>query len=387
MQNIVEIFNNKVCYDNGLEVYQKELDGYYIDYISGESNTLVITFEPVMADNILLNSKREAWGLNFLYKEGFSVLGVKSKKLDWFRGKELHTFFRSEVISSFFSSFEKVVFYGGSMGGFGCLTFSDACPGAIVIAMGPQSTLSNALVSWEKRFPLALEQDWSGDFIDGKVGASKAKKVYAIYDPYVLPDRKHIERLDPHNLIKLPLHFMGHRIPAALLRMGVLKQVVLQAINEELDTKNFKEISKYKRLLPQYYTALTRQSKSTKVKSFAIEKALMLSAKTLRDRYYVEALDELLKLSITTNNHTDAIVTANLLEFSPQIPRNVAIFIRICEYYLSTGDLKKARLFLNTLEPEHILRVSNKQKKNILSIARQCGSKLTVRIKEAQRDQ
>ncbi len=386
MENRIEIFHNKICYDNGLEVFQKELDGYYLDYITGQNNTLVITFEPVMDYNILLNSGREAWGLNFLYNEGFSVLGVKSKQLDWFRGKDLHEFFRSETVSLFFSSFEKVVFYGGSMGGYGSLAFSDACPGAIVIAMAPQSTLSEELVPWEKSFLLGRKQNWSGDFIDGKIGALKAKKVYAIYDPFVSGDRKHIERLDSKNLIKLPLPFMGHRIPAALLRMGVLKQVVLQAINEELDVKSFKELSKARRLVPQYYTALSRKSNNIKVKSFVIEEALKLSAKSLRDRFYVEALDELLKLSYITNNIKVGIITANLLEFSPQIPRNVAIFIRVGQYYLSTDDLKKARLFLNTLDPELILRVSEKQQKDILSIARQCGSKLTSRVRETQRD-
>ena len=378
------LFPRVITYDSGLEVFQCEIDGYYLDFIQGDNKKLIVTFEPVMADDILLQPSREAWGLSFLYKEGFSVLGVKSKSLDWFRGKELHKYFRDILPQNLFNKFEKIVFYGGSMGGYGCLAFADSYPGSIVISMAPQSTLSKQLVPWEKRFKKGQEQDWSGDFIDGKIGAYKASKVYEFYDPFTTGDKAHIDRLEQKNVVRLSLPFMGHRIPAALLRMGILKEVVLQAINGELTKETFKRLSVTRRNLPGYYTSMARRSNSLDLKKFCVEKALLCSAKSLRDRLFIEALDEQLKLCIHTMNITNGIIVANLLEFAPQLPRNVAIFSRVAKFYVLINDLRKARLFLNSLEPQIVINTSVKVQKEILKFARDSGSKLVVRVKEFQ---
>src|SRR4051812_10574621 len=103
------IFSNKKSYESGIEFFSMDTDGYFIDYVPGERNELIITFENADSPKRpRLDSMREPWGLTFLYGKGYSVLGIKPKKVDWYRGHDLHAFFRSHSFNVFLSSFKSI---------------------------------------------------------------------------------------------------------------------------------------------------------------------------------------------------------------------------------------------------------------------------------------
>jgi hypothetical protein len=121
------MFASSRKYANGETFVAHDLPHYFIDYIAGPLNQLVITFENAdQPSRPRLDALREPWGAAALTRKGYSVLGIKPKAADWYRHPDLHEFFRSTALQTFLRSFKKIYLYGSSMGGYGALTFAGA---------------------------------------------------------------------------------------------------------------------------------------------------------------------------------------------------------------------------------------------------------------------
>lgn len=250
------MFSEELRYLNGISYYQVETPNYFVDYIPGDLNQLVITFENAdKPDEPRPDGRRLPWGGEFLNKKGYCVLGVKPKKVDWYREACLHAFFRSQDFKAFVSSFSKVFFYGSSMGGFAALVFSDSVPGSIVIAFNPQTTLIPELTQWERRYPQGTKQSWDGDFNDAKQFALKAKTVYVAYDPFCKEDNLHIRRIaqDMDNMIELKMPFVGHIMLVWMRQSGILDDFLSGAFSESLTGYSCSVLARSRRNISRYY--------------------------------------------------------------------------------------------------------------------------------------
>lgn len=271
------MFIHKKVYASGLNFFAIETDNYFIDYVPGALNQLVITFENAdQPKRPRLDGTREPWGLNFLNRKGYSVLGIKPKIVDWYRGPDLHAFFRSYSFSVFISSFKKVILYGSSMGGFAALTFAEACPDATVVSFNPQSTLNSDLAPWETRYPEGRAQDWTGDFVDARRGAAHAKTVYVAYDPLFDLDRKHVDRLIETNLVRLKMPLVGHVIMGWMGEAGILSNFIDEAFAGTLTEKRCQQLARERRKSKRYYIGLGLRTRSTSV-AYACARKLILS--------------------------------------------------------------------------------------------------------------
>ncbi|TPV55121.1 hypothetical protein FJ444_17845 [Aestuariibacter sp. GS-14] len=250
------MFERDLTYPNGIRFRQIETQHYFIDYVPGDLNKLVITFENADKPDIPRpDGLRYAWGSLYLNKKGYCVLGIKPKVVDWYRGKCLHQFFRSSDFKAFASSFNKVFFYGSSMGGFAAMVFSDAVPNSTVIAFNPQTTLIPELTEWDKRYPQGTSQDWNGDFNDARRYARNAKRIYVAYDPFCVEDNKHISRIvnDVNNLIPLKMPFVGHVIMMWLQRADILEDFLEGAFSEQLTPHDCNVIARKRKNIARYY--------------------------------------------------------------------------------------------------------------------------------------
>ncbi|THH39017.1 hypothetical protein E4Z66_05525 [Aliishimia ponticola] len=168
------------------------------------------------------------WGYDAIRAAGHSHLGVMmARRNDWFRHRDLALFFDDLSARGFFAGFDRVVFYGASMGGFGALSFSAACPGADVFVFAPQTSLDPGRVPFETRYRKGYARgDWQGgSYTDGAVSAKDAGRVTVIADPQLAVDAAHVGRLPADRLIWLRARNFGHN-PARLLKhMGILGQV------------------------------------------------------------------------------------------------------------------------------------------------------------------
>ena len=251
------MFDQEYVYPGtGVTCRRHALDQYDIDLIEGDK-TAFFTFFAADIDS----RKRLPWGASFLRAQGHTIIGIKGQGQDWFRGAELHRFLRSEEFRGFLAGFDQVVFYGASKGGYGALAFSDLVDNPIVISISPQSTLDPRLVPWERRFRVGQDQDWDGDFRDS-VDSLKPGGDYNVFlDPYDEGDRKHLERLEnvPNvniNVFKLP--FGKHDVPGAMVKSGMLKDVVLGCRDRALTPQKFAKLARARKTQLWYLTSVAQ---------------------------------------------------------------------------------------------------------------------------------
>lgn len=208
--------------------------------------TLCVTFDNL---DIALDNRedRRPWGFKFIADQGWSMLGVMAGGWTWYRDPWVAAEFDRLAAEGFFARFERVIFYGASMGGYGALAFSAAAPGADVVAFSPQTVLDRKLVPWETRYRVVWDADWSGPYGDAARCTAAARAVNVFYDPWSALDAAHVARLSGDNLRLYPCPFMGHRLGSMLQQMGLLQPLVLRAIAGDLTAPEFRRLLRARR--------------------------------------------------------------------------------------------------------------------------------------------
>ncbi|MBW6507464.1 MAG: hypothetical protein K0B00_12025 [Rhodobacteraceae bacterium] len=221
--------------------------------------TLVVTFDNL---DIAMNKREERrpWGFQFIEKQGWSMLGVMAGGWTWYRDPWVASEFDRLAAEGFFAQFERVVFYGASMGGYAACAFSAACPGADVVAISPQSSLSRALVPWESRYKVAWDSDWSGPYGDAAEASKLARRVSILFDPYEPLDAGHAARFTAPNAVKLRAPLLGHRLGSSLNQMGILNPIILAALNGSLTEADFYQRLRARRDFARYQRELFKRA-------------------------------------------------------------------------------------------------------------------------------
>lgn len=173
-----------------------------------DTRSLVITFENAGATNHD-DPFRLGWGAKRFRTSKTSHICIKPKAADWYQHPDLAQAFTTLRDTGFFAQFRHRLTYGGSMGGFAALAYADLVQATTVLALNPQSTLAPDLAGWDKRFPQARAQDWSGPYKDAAGLARTPTLVLVAYDPFTPLDAKHIARLDQPALTLLRAPFWG----------------------------------------------------------------------------------------------------------------------------------------------------------------------------------
>ena len=221
--------------------------------------TLVVTFDNL---DIAMGKRadRRPWGYAFVEKQGWSMLGVMANGWTWYRDPWVWDEFDRLTTEGFFAGFDRVAFYGASMGGYAACAFAAACPGCEVVAISPQSTLDKGLVPWETRYKTAWGFDFSGRYGDAAETSDQASRVSIIYDPYEPLDRAHAERFTAPNVTHLRAPLLGHRLGSSLGQMGILSPVVLAALEGRLDAVAFYRSLRARHLFPRYQRELFQRA-------------------------------------------------------------------------------------------------------------------------------
>lgn len=234
----------------GKDGFFRENPRHSFTYIKRDK-ILCVTFDNL---DIAMNKRedRRPWGYKFIEDQNWSMLSVMANGWTWYRDQWVFDQFDQLKDSGFFEQFDKVIFYGASMGGYGALVFSSACPGADVVAFSPQTVLDKSIVPWETRYRVAWKLDYSGPYGDAKNTTSTAKRVSVFYDPYSKLDVKHIARLSGENIALFRAPFFGHRLGTMFLKMGILHQVVLSAMDGTLTPEELHILLRKRHQLRRY---------------------------------------------------------------------------------------------------------------------------------------
>ena len=221
--------------------------------------TLIVTFDNL---DIAMGKRddRRPWGFAFIEKQGWSMLGVMANGWTWYRDPWVIEEFERLAAEDFFNRFERVVFYGASMGGYAAAAFSRACPGADVVAISPQSTLDKRLVPWETRYKVAWSRDFSGPYGDAAEASRTAGRVMIFHDPLEPLDHSHAERFTGANVQHLRTPLLGHRLGSSLSQMGLLSPVILEALSGDLVPVRFYQRLRARHEFPRYQKELFQRA-------------------------------------------------------------------------------------------------------------------------------
>ncbi len=239
--------------------YRAGTAGHSFLYIPRSKKTLVVTFDNL---DIAMNKRedRRPWGFSFIEKQGWSMLGVLAGGWTWYREPWVAQEFDRLAAEGFFAQFERVVFYGASMGGYAAAAFSAACPGADVVVISPQSTLDKTIVPWESRYKVAWDRDFSGKYGDAAQAIAPARRVSILYDPYEPLDSGHVARFTGANVVKLRTPLLGHRLGSSLHQMGILTPIILGALDGTLTEASFYQRLRARRDFPRYQRELFKRA-------------------------------------------------------------------------------------------------------------------------------
>ncbi len=213
--------------------------------------TLIVTFDNL--DHVYESGEdRMPWGFSYTELRGWSVLGLMAHDWTWYRDEEVFDFFDRLRDKGFFEKFDRVVFYGASMGAYAACVFSSAAPGATVVCISPQATLDRDIASWETRYKKVWARNFNNRYGYAPDMIRDAEKVYMFHDPTAPLDAMHAALFRGDNVIKLKCRFMGHRIASLWAAMGVLKPVVEGCIEGTLTRTGFYRLMRARRETPRY---------------------------------------------------------------------------------------------------------------------------------------
>lgn len=213
--------------------YFEPLGPAHAAVFTDRSTDLLVTFES--RERIRSRPDQLPLGFQLADAPGWSQLTVLSTGPTWFRDRRVYGYVDRLVDDGFFEDFDRVVIYGAGMCGYAAAAFSAAAPGATVLALTPQATLSPALAGWDHRWPQARRLCFTDRYGYAPSMVDAAARAFVLFDPEVASDRVHAGQFVADHVTRIALAHAGRDIEAALIRMQLLQHVIAAAMDGSLD--------------------------------------------------------------------------------------------------------------------------------------------------------
>ncbi len=165
-------------------------DDHAAVFVDREPDLLFVSFET----RIGIRSVSETGlplGFDVCEAQGWSHLTLLSLKDRWYRDRQVYSYFDRMIDDCFFDDFDTVVFYGAGMCGYAAAAFSVVAPGATVIAVSPQATLTPRTAGWDTRFPHTASLDFTSRFGYAPDMLEAADAAHIFFDPVEVEDSMH----------------------------------------------------------------------------------------------------------------------------------------------------------------------------------------------------
>ncbi|MXQ08205.1 hypothetical protein GQ651_10155 [Alphaproteobacteria bacterium GH1-50] len=251
------------------------------------NRTLVVTFDNL--DDTRQSPDRLPWAVNFISSHGWSSLGIMAHGPTWYRDENVFRFFDELAEDGFFDGFDKVVFYGTSMGGYAAAAFSAAAPGATVIAVNPQATLDRDRAGWETRFRAAWKHDFTSRYGFAPDCVATARRVYLFFNPSIQADAMHAALFSGENLIKVRCAHMGHGVLSVWRQMGVLKKIITGCVENDISATEIHRLLRARRGAGAWQNFFLEHLQK-KRRHRLVERFCLALADTRTDDKFVQAL-------------------------------------------------------------------------------------------------
>lgn len=219
--------------------------------------TLLVTFETM--DEARRLPFAHPRGVALAAAHGWSLLAFLSDGETWFRDPAVWGTFDRLGDDGFFEDFERVLFFGAGSGAYAAAAFSVAAPGARVLAIRPQATLSPGLAGWDRRFLAARRLDFTSRYGFAPDMVDAAQHVDVIIDPHVTPDAIHAAFFARENVTIHRARGAGARTEALLDQMGLTGTLVEAAMEGRLDPVSFARLWRARRGSAPWLRGLVRK--------------------------------------------------------------------------------------------------------------------------------
>lgn len=243
------------------EGYLEPMGPHHWAFFTDAGTTLLVTFETMASARA--RPGQMPFGHAMAAQHGWSHLALIAEGDSWFRDKAVWGYFDRLVDDAFFEDFDRVLFYGAGMGGYAACAYSVVSPGADVLAISPQATLDPAETLWDRRFPAARRLDFTSRYGYAPEMTEGAGRVTVIYDPQVTEDAMHAALFRAAWVTRLKTRFLGDRIEAALISMGLMDSLLEQAMSRGLGSRSFAALWRRRRDFGPYLRALLEHAEAT----------------------------------------------------------------------------------------------------------------------------
>lgn len=196
-------------------------------FLPGDSNTLVLSFGDLItrASGLSINAEKS------LIKYQYNVIGIMPKQKSWFPQASMIEL--AKTISPVLQGFKNIVGYGGSMGGYAAIRYSNLLNMNRVIAFVPQYSIDPDHVE-DRRYAEFFDAVANKDMQIQLQDVDAAREYVIVYDPYFSIDREHylkIKELLP-SLHTIHLPFTGHEALSVLASSSLLHDFIEHEFDE-----------------------------------------------------------------------------------------------------------------------------------------------------------
>jgi hypothetical protein len=217
--------------------YLERLGARHWAFFAEDRPQLLVTFE--RAETIRARESQLPAAYEMAKARGWSILTLIAEGETWWRDRAVWGYFDRLVDDAFFEDFDRVVFYGAGMGGYGAAAFSVAAPGCTVLALAPQATLDPELAEWDRRFLKARRLDFGHRFGFAPDMVEGCERAFLIYDPAQQVDAVHAAMFRGPQVVKLRARHIGRDPQAELAKLNVLRPLVDAACSGTLTAPLF----------------------------------------------------------------------------------------------------------------------------------------------------
>ena len=229
-------------------------------FLRGSSDELIFSFGDLItrAKGLSINAEKS------LLKHDFNVIGIMPKQKSWFPESSMRQMFAA--IEDLIAPFKTRIGYGGSMGGYAAIKYSNLLDLKRVVALVPQYSINPADVE-DPRYNMFFHAELNANMQIQPQDVSAEREYIVVYDPYCPEDRAQYIKLEhvlPH-IHTLNLPFTGHDAIAVLASSELLHDFLLHDFDATYFYQKIRQVKKnskfyYRKvienLLPRHKNAL-----------------------------------------------------------------------------------------------------------------------------------
>lgn len=228
--------------------------------------TLLVTFESLGEAQTLPEARPR--GVDLALSRDWSLLAFFSDGETWFRDRAIWGTLDRLTDDGFFEDFDRVLFFGIGAGGYAASVYSVAAPGARVLALRPQATLTPAIAGWDKRFPQARRIDFTSRYGYGPDMIDAAEHVDILVDPTVPQDMIHAALFTRANVTVHRVTYAGLRLETSFDKLGLMPRLIEAAMQGRLTPQYCGVLWRARRRYVPYLRILLRKAEASDRISF-----------------------------------------------------------------------------------------------------------------------